>query len=280
MSQFSLKNALLIAFLTPSILLSFQSHAQMQEACQNVELSLDGQGQLMLNPESLLVPNVHDDENRYELDKEMFNCADIGAHTVTVSTVYADGSMNTCVSIVKIVDEIAPRLLPKENVTVQLSKEGVANPVMTSLIDIKEACTNLSELDLYFSQTTFTTADLGDQVEMKIIATDASGNEAEKEFQVKVLPYHANTSGGIVRPELNLTGADNTFDFYPNPATNVVTLTSKEMSLGTVTILNSTGKEVMKIDSSGLKTQIEIDELPVGMYFIECNSKVKRFVKK
>jgi hypothetical protein len=72
---------------------------------------------------------------------------------------------------------------------------------------------------------------------------------------------------------------------YPNPATDNITIetsgTSKEICLEIVTI---GGQELIKRQIAGLKTQIDVSNLPRGVYFVRITNdmtlKVGMFVKQ
>jgi hypothetical protein len=76
------------------------------------------------------------------------------------------------------------------------------------------------------------------------------------------------------------------FNIYPNPASGKITV-EHSGATGDVSIFGITGKELLRQQATGLKTEINVSALPAGVYFIKLipddqNAAVKvgRFVKK
>jgi hypothetical protein len=66
--------------------------------------------------------------------------------------------------------------------------------------------------------------------------------------------------------------SSNTLKIYPNPTTNEVTIElSPTSSQGTLSLLNINGQEVMKC-TVRIKTQIDISNLPGGVYFVRVTN--------
>lgn len=102
----------------------------------------------------------------------------------------------------------------------------------------------------------------------------------------------ATHGGGIFAANItqnhHLTGIEGagkpTFTVYPNPATDVITV-SGNMPAGTVyTIYNMLGKKVLEIPAAGNETQLPVASLPAGSYVIKFKNgaaeNVAKFVKK
>ena len=273
MSQFSLNTTLLATALFSCSLISIQTSAQVQ--CQDAQVALNAEGLATLNPESLLVDPALEEGTSLSVDRDSFDCSDAGAQIVTLTITDAEGEQSTCTSTVTIQDKIAPNI-EVENITVYLSEAGTVSADMNSAITLLEDNCS-TEFDIRFNQTEYSTNHLGYN-EAKAQVKDEAGNMVVAQFVILVLPPTADDQGGL--PDIELSMYQESFDFYPNPAESIITLDGNGVELGTIVILNATGKEVLTLNSEEMKSQIEINELPSGMYFIECNSKVKRFIKK
>jgi hypothetical protein len=69
-------------------------------------------------------------------------------------------------------------------------------------------------------------------------------------------------------------------DVYPNPATTKLTLTASAR-ITTVAISNLLGQTVYSHEYNADKVQIDVADLPAGIYFIRINgTEVRRFVKE
>ncbi len=66
---------------------------------------------------------------------------------------------------------------------------------------------------------------------------------------------------------------------YPNPATNSLIITA-EATLGTIKIASVLGVVVMQLTTTKNETNIDVSQLPSGIYFINCNGTSEKFVKE
>ena len=76
---------------------------------------------------------------------------------------------------------------------------------------------------------------------------------------------------------------DSTVQIYPNPAIDSFTLDySGNESLSVVSILDTSGKQVISMDASefGSSTSINISSLEAGIYFVRINSETNSVTKK
>ena len=67
---------------------------------------------------------------------------------------------------------------------------------------------------------------------------------------------------------------------YPNPATTSLTITSSD-KIASVTIINLIGQTVYDKAYHDKKVQVDVADLPAGMYLIRINgTEVRKFVKQ
>ena len=92
---------------------------------------------------------------------------------------------------------------------------------------------------------------------------------------------------GINEPPLQTNNSLNSLKIYPNPATEKITIQSSEAGSnmnGTVFIYGMAGPELIKQQVNGSKTEIMVNSLPAGIYFIRLvnNKKIEfgKFVKE
>lgn len=67
---------------------------------------------------------------------------------------------------------------------------------------------------------------------------------------------------------------------FPNPATAYIEVTASG-PMDEVVILNTLGATVLREKTNGSNSvRIQVDDLPKGVYLLQCNGTTKRFVKK
>ena len=77
---------------------------------------------------------------------------------------------------------------------------------------------------------------------------------------------------------------NNTFNVYPNPATDIINVEFSENFNGTVSVLDIAGKEVSTSAVSGLQHTLSTSAITNGVYFVKVNdgtaSQIERIVVK
>jgi hypothetical protein len=69
---------------------------------------------------------------------------------------------------------------------------------------------------------------------------------------------------------LDEVSTGNTFSIYPNPTSSHITIETP--SIGHLTILNLNGQEIITRQITGPKTQLDISNLPGGVYFVRLTN--------
>ncbi|UCH13029.1 MAG: T9SS type A sorting domain-containing protein [Bacteroidales bacterium] len=91
------------------------------------------------------------------------------------------------------------------------------------------------------------------------------------EFRLRALDVYENMSGWTPTIDVTVTSVDentvSSLKLYPNPANNVINISSEE-SIENVTITDIIGQEVMKINVNASSTQIMVQDLSSGVYFL------------
>jgi hypothetical protein len=83
---------------------------------------------------------------------------------------------------------------------------------------------------------------------------------------------YVDTCGHIVSGINEITN-QNDFAIYPNPATSTITIESKTHQLQSVKILDVLGREVYYLQTQNNKTEIDVSQLPSGIYIFQVQSK-------
>jgi len=73
---------------------------------------------------------------------------------------------------------------------------------------------------------------------------------------------------------------NNSFDVYPNPATDVVNVNFKEVTTASVSVMNVAGKEVMSASVNGTQTSFSTVSLSNGVYFVKVDNGASTQIKK
>jgi hypothetical protein len=91
------------------------------------------------------------------------------------------------------------------------------------------------------------------------------------EFRVRAVDVYGQASGWTDAVAATVTSVDENaiakLKLYPNPANNVINISSVEL-IESVTITDIIGQEVMKVDINSTNTQLSVEGLNSGVYFI------------
>lgn len=74
-------------------------------------------------------------------------------------------------------------------------------------------------------------------------------------------------AGGVAIPEIQDAGR---FAVYPNPGTGLITVQT-EQNAERITVINSLGEEVLRLNDCAQQTQLDLSEQPPGAYLIMIN---------
>ena len=144
--------------------------AQPVAVCNNfVNVSLDNNGEANLLPEYI-------DDSSYgytslALDKDYFDCNDIGSQTVTLFAINGSDTAS-CTSTVMIEDKLPPIAVCDADVTIQLNPDGTYT---LDLGEVDDGSYDNCALSLNLSQTEFDCGDEGNNF-VYLTAEDPSGN--------------------------------------------------------------------------------------------------------
>ena len=66
---------------------------------------------------------------------------------------------------------------------------------------------------------------------------------------------------------------------YPNPAGNYLQISNLTLSKGPVSIYNTSGVMVKRIQSNSGSQHVDVSDLPKGLYFVRVNNQNLKFIK-
>ncbi|MFP4500508.1 MAG: immunoglobulin-like domain-containing protein [Candidatus Hydrogenedentota bacterium] len=155
-------------------------------ACQDIEASLDPDGQASIAPEDLdggTTDNFGVDGLTFEASQTDFTCADLGENTVTLTVTDEAGNSATCDATVTVVDTIDPAVTCQD-AQVALDADGTATITAEDVVASSTDNCAIDSTDL--SQTSFTCAEVGENT-VTVTVTDAAGNTGTCEATVTVV---------------------------------------------------------------------------------------------
>jgi hypothetical protein len=188
--------------------------------CQNITIYLDANGTASITAADI---NNNSTDNcaiiSLTAGQTSFNCANIGANTVSLTATDASGNSSSCNATVTVLDTVSP-VVNCQNVTIYLDANGAAS---ITAADINNNSTdNCAIISLTAGQTSFTCANLGANT-VSLTATDASGNSSSCNATVTVLDtvspvvncqnvtiyLDANGAASITAADINNNSTDN-----------------------------------------------------------------------
>jgi hypothetical protein len=95
-------------------------------------------------------------------------------------------------------------------------------------------------------------------------------------YRLKQTDYNGDfTYSNAVAVSLNTMNTSTAFNVYPNPAQSVINIAaSHENSITTITIVNSAGQEVLRINDYVTNTSINVSNLAQGVYTVTISNNV------
>ncbi len=150
---------------------------------QDITLQLDANGNASITAAD--VDNGSSDNCSVELsiDKTDFNCADLGANTVTLTATDPSGNTSATTATVTVQDNVAP-VVAAQDITIYLDNNGEA---FTTAEDVDNGSSdNCGVADLSLSRTDFDCDEVGSNT-VTLTATDAAGNSSSTTATVTVV---------------------------------------------------------------------------------------------
>ncbi len=203
------------------------------------------------------------------IDRSLFNCDDLGLHTVTLTASDGYGNTNACQTEVTIVDKIGPVVVCAEGITLQLDSTGIVilDPVMFA----SGSYDNCNIMSFTVSPQQLGILDTG-IVSVTLTVSDSAGNVSTCITNVVAT---AKTSGVHNLP------AGLKMNVNPNPSTGLFEL---RMDAGQVCeraqIFNASGQLVLERASASSLLSFDLSDQQSGCYYLRVQSGIHLQVLK
>jgi hypothetical protein len=196
-------------------------------------------------------------------DSIIFTCTNAGLTTPALLTVIdSSGNSSSCLANITIVDTVAPIAICQD-LTIQLSNTGIAtvsaNQINNGSFD------NCGISSILISSDTFDCSNVGANY-VVLSVTDFSGNIDSCSSIVTItdsLSYCAlsNSTISLIEESIHI---------YPNPAAQILNISSKESLLEQITLTSITGQVVLTQNEAGSQNtaQLDLSNLPNAVYLI------------
>lgn len=234
--------------------------------CSNFVGVLNAQGEFTLSPSDIDNGSYgFNEEITLTVDQIEFNCDDLGEMEVTLIVTDGIGQVSTCTAIVTIVDNEAPVIDNCPSSFMETVPEGglytIPDFVTTLGLTIADNC---SATFIGQSPEIGTTVGPG-HTGIAITGADPSGNE--------VVCYIEFWVEEILGTEVN--NLKNNLTIYPNPTSGKLMLSnSSDIPLISAEIRDTNGRiiHILDLSDKGPTTEISLEGLAAGMYFIKVKS--------
>lgn len=163
-------------------------------ATRDIEVSLNLSGEVHIQAADL-IEDLNDDITPVEdllldLSEEIFNCADLGPQTVTLTVEDADGNSVSRDAVVTVIDDLPPQATV-QTIDIFLDNTGSASitpdDVITSLSD---NCSDPENIQKSLNKTNFGCADIGNYG-LILTIEDEAGNSDQVNLSVRVFDNEA-----------------------------------------------------------------------------------------
>ena len=200
-----------------------------------------------------------------------FSCENIGENEITVSY-ELDGETITCESIITIIDPISSECpFPSEFI---LNAETGETTV--TLIDYRNEANftnSCGGLTITQNPPIGTIFNVEETIPVTITAEDENGNQTFCEITVI-------TDFSLSADDFTL---ESSISIYPNPTTAIITLTNRNniaLTNAVITDVNGRVVQTIPLRDAAATTQLSLDTLSNGLYFVRINTENASLVKR
>ena len=241
--------------------------------CQNFTAELDQNGEVIVEGED--VDGGSTDNSGFvtlTVTPNVFDCSDLGPHTVTVTATDPSGNTDTCTATVTVEDNLGPLFDCPADQTVTYSEGSfytVPDYVGDGDVTAEDNCTTTVTI----TQDPVAGTQLTEGVfTMNFDTVDDEGNTSNCAFELTVDEI-LSVEDPILSEGLSI---------YPNPSSELINIISANKNITDIYIADITGKLLYGVSNLDTERQtIDISSLTQGIYFVNINDEVtKKIIKK
>ena len=241
--------------------------------CQNITVELNANGEVTVAASDIDGGSSDDSGSiTLSLDQNTFGCGNIGDNSVVLTVTDPSGNTDTCSATITVEDNLAPVINCPSDITVAFDAGQTYFTLPNYVGDDTVTAFDPCFAPLYIMQTPAegTQLTLGDHV-ILFETEDPSGNQSSCSFTITVVEELSTIDFEF----------ENGLSIYPNPASNLISLESKNQVITSIRIFDISGKQLFsETKLNSLNKQVDISNLSKGIYFITLNNQLtKKFVK-
>jgi extracellular elastinolytic metalloproteinase len=243
-------------------------------ACQNITVALDANGTVTISSNDVDGGSTDNcDIASFEIDIDTFGCTDVGENNVLLTVTDVNGNSASCTAVVTVEDNLEPEVVCPADQSETIDTGALFTiPDYIALATITDNCTG----SLITTQDPVEGSEVGvGTYTITVTAEDESGNLSECTFELEVTELLG--IGGEFANEISL---------IPNPTRGRITLrndSAERLNKAVISDVNGRIIQVIPINTAGTTTEISMELLSDGLYFVtiegENSMTVKRIVK-
>jgi len=241
--------------------------------CQNITLPLQADGTATITPNAIDGGSTGSScANGLSIDVVSFDCSDIGIPVqVTLTVDNGNGSTDSCIALVHVVDSLDPIITCPEDqiVTTNGTPYELPDYVVLGTVFAEDNCLDNTSIEQYPPAGTL----VGNGIySVSFEATDPSGNSASCFFRLTV--------DGVL--EIPSQPSITTLSVFPNPAKNYVMVSNPyNVNLKKIQLYDITGRLVKTFRlNTGLEQRLDISEISSATYFMIITSESGEIIKQ
>lgn len=155
---------------------------------KDITVSLDENGQVIVNGSAVNDGSTDDivppSSLSFSLDKDTFNCADLGANTVNLTVSDISGNAASASAVITVADELAP-VAVAQDVTVELDSFGVATLTAVEVDNGSSDNCSIAKMRL-LNDSTYDCSQRGQTLTNVLQVEDSEGNTSSVTFNITI----------------------------------------------------------------------------------------------
>jgi hypothetical protein len=148
---------------------------EINAVCADTLINLDVSGLVIDHADLITVSSPCGHEIEIVNTTEFFNCTELGLQEIQIVAIDSHGQAKTCLANIHLVDTLDP-VVECTQISASLQQNGTLDADLSQVFTGSLGSCNSSSINIIPEQVFFTCEDLGQQFEVVVEVTDASGN--------------------------------------------------------------------------------------------------------